>query len=96
MRKLLLTLLSVAIGMLGLAMTRLPTVIVEARGQESASGPRQLDRFIAAFERIHAGYVDQVDQSDLIDAAIKGMVGLLDAQSSYIDWKLFRDVQINH
>jgi carboxyl-terminal processing protease len=96
MRKLLLTLLSAAAGMVGLAMTRLPTVIVEARAQESASGPRQLDRFIAAFERIHAGYVDQLDQSDLIDAAIKGMVGLLDSQSSYIDWKLFRDVQITH
>ena len=97
MRKLLLTLLSAAAVMtVGLAMTHPHTVLVEARAQERVSEPRELDRFIAAFERVRTGYVDQLDQSQLIDAAIKGMVGQLDAQSSYIDWKLFRDVQINH
>ncbi|HJZ33453.1 MAG TPA: PDZ domain-containing protein [Hyphomicrobiaceae bacterium] len=29
-----------------------------------------------------------------MDAAIKGMVGVLDSQSSYLDWRLFRDLQI--
>jgi len=70
--------------------------MVQARAQDAASDPRQLERFVAAFERIHAGYIDQLDQSDLIDAAIKGMVGALDSQSSYLDWKLFRDIQITH
>jgi len=97
MRKILTALLGAAVGMaLGLAITRPQTIMVEARAQAAASDPRQLDRFIAAFDRIHAGYVDQLDQSDLIDAAIKGMVGALDSQSSYLDWKLFRDIQITH
>jgi carboxyl-terminal processing protease len=47
-------------------------------------------------ERIQAGYVDPLNQSELIDAAIKGMVGVLDSQSTYFDWKLFRDMQITH
>jgi hypothetical protein len=67
-------------------------MIVEARAQAAADSP-QLDRFIAAFERIRAGHVDRLDRSDLIDAAIKGMVGVLDSQSSYPDWKLFRNIQ---
>jgi len=96
MRKLLLFFLSAAAGMtMGRAMPHLHTVFVEARAQERVSEPRELDRFIAAFERIRSGYVDQLDQTQLIDAAIKGMVGMLDSQSSYIDWPLFRDMQIS-
>src|SRR5215510_10634407 len=70
--------------------------MVQARAQDAASDPRQLERFVAAFERIHAGYIDQLDQSGLIDAAIKGMIGALDSQSSYLDWKLFRDMQVSY
>jgi len=69
---------------------------VEARAQEPAAKTKDLDRFIIALERIQAGYVDQLDQSDLIDAAIRGMVGALDSQSSYLDWKLFRDIRTTH
>ena len=94
MRKLLLTLLSAA-AVVGLAMPHAHTVLVEARAQERVSEPQELDRFIAAFERVRTGYVDQLDQSQLIDAAIKGMVGMLDSQSSYIDWPLFRDMQVS-
>ena len=82
MHKLLLTLLGVAAGLApGLTITRPYPVTSEARAQETASKPRELDRFIAAFERIRTGYVDQIDQSQLIDAAIKGMGGMLDSQS---------------
>jgi carboxyl-terminal processing protease len=96
MRKLLLFFLSVAAGMtLGRAMPHLHTVFVEARAQERVSEPRELDRFIAAFERIRTHYVDRLDQSQLIDAAIRGMVGMLASQSSYIAWPLFRDMQVS-
>src|SRR4029453_5130315 len=94
MRKLLLTLLSAA-AVVGLAMPHAHTVLVEARAQERVSEPQELARFIAAFERLRTGYADQLDQSQLIDAAIKGMVGMLDSQSSYIDWPLFRDMQVS-
>jgi hypothetical protein len=93
MHKLLLTLLGLVAGLArGLTITRPYPVTGEARAQETAS---ELDRFIAAFERIRTGYVDQIDQSQLIDAAIKGMVGMLDSQSGYITWPLFRDMQVS-
>jgi carboxyl-terminal processing protease len=89
-------LLGAAAGIaLGLAITLPYLVNIEACAQEPAAKAKELDRFITALERIHAGYGDQLDQSQLIDAAIKGMVGVLDAQSSYISWPLFRDMQIS-
>jgi len=95
MRKPLMTLLGAAAA-LGLAIVRPYPVVIEARAQEKATELRQLDRFIAAYERIEAGYVDRLDQSELIDAAIKGMLSVLDSQSEYFDWKLFRDMQVTH
>src|SRR5215475_8121686 len=97
MRKPILVLLSAATGIaLGLVITRAHTIIVDAQAQEPTAATKQLERFAVAFERIHTGYVDQLDPSDLIDAAVRGMVGALDSQSSYLDWKLFRDIQITH
>src|SRR5215467_2456493 len=95
MRKPLMTLLGAAAA-LGLAIVRPYPAVIEARAQEKATELRQLDRFIAAYERIEAGYVDRLDQSELIDAAIKGMLSVLDSQSEYFDWKLFRDMQVTH
>ena len=64
-------------------MTR-PHAIIEARAQELAAGTRELDRCITALERIQAGYVDRLDQSELIDVAIKDMLSVLDSQSEYL------------
>src|SRR5262245_13893694 len=88
MRKLVVILLSVATSL------TLGQVMIKARAQEPSAKTKELDRFISALERIQAGYVDPLDQSQLMDAAIKGMVGVLDSQSSYLDWRLFRDLQI--
>jgi carboxyl-terminal processing protease len=97
MRKSLPSLLGAAAGIaLGWLAITLPYLVnIEAGAQEPSAKAKELDRFITALERIQAGYVDQLDQSQLIDAAIKGMVGMLDAQSSYISWPLFRDMQIS-
>src|SRR5262245_14478629 len=90
------TLLGAAAGIvLGLAITLPYPVNIVARAQEPAAKAKELDRLITAFERIQAGYVERLDQSQLIDAAINGMVGMLDSQSSYIDGRLFRDMQVS-
>jgi len=96
MRKIMLVPVCVATCLaLGSVMTW-PHAMSEARAQEHAAKTKELDQIITAFERIQTGYVDRIDQSKLIDAAIKGMLSALDSQSEYFDWKLFRDMQVTH
>lgn len=55
--------------------------------QESAKQTNvyeQLDLFGDIFERVRAQYVEQVDEKDLIEAAINGMLTSLDPHSSYL------------
>ena len=47
----------------------------------------QLDLFGDIFERIRAQYVEEVDSSELIEAAINGMLTSLDPHSSYLSPK---------
>ena len=44
----------------------------------------QLDLFGDIFERIRAQYVEEVEPSELIEAAIDGMLTSLDPHSSYL------------
>ncbi len=58
--------------------------------QESAKTTdvyQQLDLFGDIFERIRAQYVEEVDEGDLIEAAINGMLTSLDPHSSYLSPK---------
>ena len=48
---------------------------------------RQLDLFGGIFERIQSDYVEEVDVTDLIQAAIDGMLTSLDPHSSYLSPK---------
>lgn len=54
----------------------------------------QLDLFGDVFERIRAQYVSEVNEADLIEAAIKGMMASLDPHSSYLPPKDFDDMQV--
>src|ERR1700747_1575872 len=63
----------------------------ETRQAAVESGER--DRLLAALERIRANYVDEVDESELVTAAINGMIGGRDSESEYLDWETFRDAQ---
>ncbi|MDB5735482.1 MAG: carboxyl-terminal protease [Alphaproteobacteria bacterium] len=72
------------------AMIALP----EAKGANDASAYGQLDLFSDAFERVRANYVRPVKDSELIDAAIQGMVSNLDPHSSYMDAKQYGDMQV--
>jgi len=58
------------------------------------SAYRQLDLFGDAFERVRANYVRPVEPSELVDAAIEGMVSSLDPHSSYMDAKAYADMKI--
>jgi len=54
----------------------------------------QLDLFGDIFERIRAQYVEEVDEADLIEAAINGMLSSLDPHSSYLPPADFDDMQV--
>ncbi len=58
------------------------------------SAYRQLDLFGDAFERVRANYVREVEDAELINAAINGMVTHLDPHSSYMDPSDFEDMQV--
>ncbi|MGR3290654.1 MAG: S41 family peptidase [Paracoccaceae bacterium] len=51
---------------------------------KNASVYEQLDLFGDIFDRIRAQYVEEVDEGDLIEAAINGMLTSLDPHSSYL------------
>jgi carboxyl-terminal processing protease len=65
-----------------------------ARGAVDSAAYDQLGLFSDAFERVRANYVRPVKDSELIDAAIQGMVSNLDPHSSYMDAKSYGDMQI--
>src|SRR5215469_13388105 len=54
---------------------------------------RELDLFGQVLERVRSDYVDEVNDEQLIEAAINGMLSSLDPHSSYLNSKNFRDLQ---
>jgi len=86
------------IALLGLGLvggfTAAMFALPEARGANDTSAYSQLDLFSDAFERVRANYVRPVKDSELIDSAIQGMVSNLDPHSSYMDAKMYGDMQI--
>ena len=55
---------------------------------------RQLNLFGDVFERIRADYVEDVDDSELIESAIQGMLNALDPHSTYLSPKSYKDMQV--
>ncbi|TCP38999.1 S41 family peptidase [Rhodovulum marinum] len=68
-------------------------LLAQEAGRKS-SVYEQLDLFGDVFERIRAQYVEEVDESELIEAAINGMLTSLDPHSSYLPPKDFDDMQV--
>ena len=55
----------------------------------------QLNLFGEVFDRIRSGYVEDVNSSDLISAAIRGMLTSLDPHSGYMPPESFQDMQVD-
>ena len=75
---------------------RLGWPIAHAKAQDSRNAEmyRMLDLFSDVVERIRAEYVEPVNDRDLIENAINGMLTGLDPHSSYMNAKSFRDMQV--
>ena len=76
-------------GMAGFALFILPLTLQAA----SDDTYRQLNLFGDVFERVRADYVEEVSDSELIEAAINGMLSSLDPHSRYLNAKSFEDMQ---
>ncbi|MEJ6404103.1 S41 family peptidase [Yoonia sp. 2307UL14-13] len=70
------------LGLLVTSQVAGPLLAQEAKN--NASVYEQLDLFGDIFERIRGGYVEEVDDKALIEAAIDGMLTSLDPHSSYL------------
>ena len=67
-----------------IATTQVAAPLLAQQSEQRANVYEQLDLFGDIFERIRTQYVEQVDDSDLIEAAINGMLTSLDPHSSYL------------
>jgi len=61
---------------------------------ESSETYRQLNLFGDVFERIRSDYVQETEDSELVESAINGMLSALDPHSSYLNPKNYRDMQV--
>ncbi|WP_457649761.1 S41 family peptidase [Profundibacter sp.] len=77
-----------------IATTQIAGPLIAQETARKATVYEQLDLFGDVFERIRAQYVTEVDEGDLIEAAIKGMMASLDPHSSYLPPKDFDDMQV--
>jgi carboxyl-terminal processing protease len=69
-------------------------VFAERNDGASALPVDDLRRFTDVYMRIKRNYVSEVDDRELLDNAIKGMLSGLDPHSAYLDEKEFRDLQV--
>ena len=51
--------------------------------------------FIEVMQRVKADYVEPLDDAELMEAAIRGMVRDLDAHSQYLDAEEYRDIRVS-
>ena len=70
-----------------LATTQIAGPLLAQESAKTSSVYEQLDLFGDIFERIRAQYVEEVDEGELIEAAINGMLTSLDPHSSYLSPK---------
>ena len=82
-------------AVLGLSISLGPTVLAERRPAED-SLPWEEARLLAeVMERVKRDYVDRVDDEELIEAAIRGIVADLDPHSAFLDPAEFQDVRVS-
>lgn len=77
-----------------IATTQVAGPLLAQEADRKASVYEQLDLFGDIFERIRSQYVEEVDEADLIEAAINGMLTSLDPHSGYLPPKEAAEMQI--
>ena len=81
----------VALFCAGLFIPTLTTATAQSSSKEDTY--RQLGLFGDIFQRVRESYVDEIDDSDLIEAAITGMLTSLDPHSTFLNTENFSEMQ---
>ncbi len=76
------------------ALLVLPTPAPFAQGAKNSDTYQQLNLFGEVFERVRSDYVEDVNDKELIENALNGMLSALDPHSGYLNEKNFRDMQV--
>jgi len=84
----------VGIAVVPLVGARLGVVSAYAETDGRPDTYRLLTLFGDVLERVHADYVDPVNDQDLIENALNGMLTGLDPHSAYMNAKAFRNMQV--
>ncbi len=82
-------------GVLAVSQFAAPLLAQESRENDARSTYEQLDLFGDIFERIRSAYVEEVDDEELIRAAINGMLTSLDPHSSYVPPVDYEEMQFD-
>ncbi|SDE81335.1 S41 family peptidase [Rhodospira trueperi] len=90
MRKTLVIVAASAVALAALGTTYLAPQ-ASARDDETY---RLMELFATVFERVKSDYVEPVEDRELLEAAINGMLTSLDPHSSYLNQDHFRDMQV--
>ncbi|MGB0412146.1 MAG: S41 family peptidase [Pikeienuella sp.] len=80
-----------ALGVLAVTQFTSPSI---AQSNDQRTTYEYLDLFGDIFERVRAEYVEDVDEKELIENAINGMLTSLDPHSSYLPPKNFEDMRV--
>lgn len=85
-----------AITLLGIITSMVTGVtigVILARGEARTKVPSDADTLAAVFRHVSANYVDEVSSEQLIDDALRGMIGGLDRHSRYLDTTYYDALQ---
>src|SRR6056297_259297 len=74
--------------------TQVAAPLLAQEAEKQTNVYEQLDLFGDIFERIRSQYVEEVDEADLIEAAINGMLTSLDPHSSYMSPEAADDMRV--
>lgn len=89
-------LLAVLAGIaLGVAVALGPAVFAGRQASSDVLPTEESLLFAEVIERVKQEYVDRVDDRELVEAAIRGMIADLDPHSAYLDSAEFSDVRIS-
>ncbi len=86
----------ILVGMLAGLLISVGSGVVADRDAKSASGlpVEELRTFSDVFGRIKNDYVEDVEDSEMLSNAIRGMLSGLDPHSSYLDEEQFKELQV--